>query len=173
MDQGMEAHASSNGMREGFVHLKNERFVAAFNEMFEPLAELERLALLESARHETRADGDAIMHQGSKNQAIYVLVHGELQIVQEVSGQKTEIARLGVGAVFGEMSFVDLEGASASVIAEGDVEVLFMDGSQINNLFATITGFESRFFRSLSIILSRRLRVTNTRLCWKLWSGEI
>jgi CRP-like cAMP-binding protein len=173
MDHGMEAHPLSDGISEGFLHLKNERFVAAFNEMFEPLAELERLALLESARHDTHADGDVIMHQGSKNQAIYVLVHGELQIVQEVGGNNTEIAHLGVGAVFGEMSFTDLEGASASVIATGDVEVLYMDGSQINNLFATIAGFESRFFRSLSIILSRRLRVTNTRLCWKLWSGEI
>ena len=103
----------------------------------------------------------------SKNQAIYVLVHGELRIVQKVAGQETEIARLGVGAVFGEMSFIDLEGASASVIAEGEAEVLFIDGRQINNLFATITGFEGRFFRSLSNILSRRLRVTNMRLSWK------
>ena len=167
MDHGMEAHALSDGISEGFVHLKNERFVTAFNEMFEPLAVLERLALLESAKHETHADGSAIIRQSSKNQAIYVLVHGELRIVQKVAGQETEIARLGVGAVFGEMSFIDLEGASASVIAEGEAEVLFIDGRQINNLFATITGFEGRFFRSLSNILSRRLRVTNMRLSWK------
>ncbi|MBT4703045.1 MAG: hypothetical protein HOB79_18380, partial [Rhodospirillaceae bacterium] len=65
MDHGMEAHPLSDGISEGFLHLKNERFVAAFNEMFEPLAELERLALLESARHDTHADGYVIMHQGS------------------------------------------------------------------------------------------------------------
>ena len=73
-------------------------------------------------------------------------MHGEVQIVQNESTNKMEISRLGLGAVFGEMSFIDQEGASASVIAEGDVEVLFMDGLQISNLFETITGFEGHFF---------------------------
>jgi len=99
-----------------------------------------------------------------KNRAIHVLLYGEVQIVQNESTNKMEIPRLGLGAICGEMSFIDQEGASASVIAEGDVEVLFMDGVQISNLFETIAGFEGRFFRSLANILSRRLRATNSKL---------
>ena len=88
MDHGMEAHALSDGISEGFVHLKNERFVTAFNEMFEPLAALERLALLESAKHETHADGSAIIRQSSKNQAIYVWFMANYGLFKKLLGKK-------------------------------------------------------------------------------------
>lgn len=119
--------------------------------------------MLEFSKHKTYEDGDVIIRQGSKNQALYVLAHGEALVVQKIVSQEAEIVRFGVGAVFGEMSFIDQEGASASAIAVGEVEVLFMDGRQISNLFETIIGFEGRFFRSLSNILSRYLRVSNMR----------
>jgi CRP-like cAMP-binding protein len=124
MGYGIEEHSLIDSPSKDFSHLTNERFIAAFNEVFEPLAVLERFALLEFAKYETYADGGVIINQGSKNQAIYVLAPGEVWVVQEVAGQKTEIARLGIDAVFGEISFIDLEGASASVIAVGEVEVL-------------------------------------------------
>lgn len=160
----MEISLVNKDLKRDLSNLESEKFLIAFNEVFKPLEMLERSSLLAFSKHQTFLDGDTIIRQGAKNQAIYVLVHGELRIIQNEATNKMEISRLGLGAIFGEMSFIDQEGASASVIAKGDVEVLFMDGVQISNLFETIEGFEGRFFRSLANILSRRLRATNSKL---------
>jgi extracellular factor (EF) 3-hydroxypalmitic acid methyl ester biosynthesis protein len=164
MRQEMKTNVVNKDAKQDLSNLESEKFLIAFNEVFKPLELLEKSSLLAFSKHQTFLDGDTIIKQGAKNQAIYVLVHGDLRVVQNEATNKMEISRLGVGAVFGEMSFIDQEGASASVIAKGNVEVLFMDGIQISNLFETIAGFEGRFFRSLANILSRRLRATNSKL---------
>ena len=49
---------------------------------------------------------------------------GEVRIERTVGDKTVEIARLANGSVFGEMSFFDKAGASASVVADGSVDVI-------------------------------------------------
>ena len=148
-----------------------ERFAIAFEHTFEKLTADERKFLLGCAKPQHYLDHETILEEGSSSEAIYILVEGEVRVERKgptsgKSGKPAEIARLGQGAVFGEMSFVDTAGASASVVADGAVDCLRIDRAAIHNCIRFEPAFAGRFYHSLACTLSRRLRVTNTRLVW-------
>ena len=79
-------------------------------------------------------------------------------------GAPVELARLRRGDIFGEVSFVDNEPTSASVIPGTDAEILVIDVDVIQSLLLGDPTFGRRFFHSIAITLARRLRETNPRV---------
>ena len=59
-------------------------------------------------------DGEVLIHEGRPIGTVILLLQGECVVTDHVLG---EIARLGVGEILGEMSFVDSNPPSASVKA--------------------------------------------------------
>lgn len=154
----------------------------AFNSTFRKLSLTERQVLLDSGTHLSFKPGDVIVRQGERLNGIYVVVHGEVRIehgiqvvrqtvvkhkdgrdsVKEIPGRlSVEVTRLGRGAIFGEMSFVDDSPTSASVCAAGEVEVVFVDGGKVRVMLEEDPSFAARFYHSLAIVLSERLRDAN------------
>ena len=119
-------------------------------------------ALLETSERREYAFNEVILKQGVVGEAICMLTDGEVRIEREGrDGDTTQLARLGPGGIFGEMSFLDRSGASANVIADGMVAVLYIDGADLKVLTEQDPGFAARFYHSLAATLSRRLRATN------------
>jgi CRP-like cAMP-binding protein len=56
------------------------------------------------------------------------------------------------------MSFLEDAPASASVVAEGDIEAYHLDRPTLQSLFELFPHLASRFYRSLAMNLSKRLR---------------
>jgi CRP-like cAMP-binding protein len=56
------------------------------------------------------------------------------------------------------MSFLDDAPASANVIAQEDVETYYLNRATLESLFELFPHLASRFYRSLAINLSHRLR---------------
>ena len=114
--------------------------------------------LLEQAKHVLFARGEVILAEGSRTQAILLVLRGFVRVERSHLGQGVAIARRGPG-VFGDISFVDGGASSASVIADvDDVEVALIDGALINALLMSVPGLATRFYQSLAMILSERLR---------------
>ena len=65
------------------------------------------------------------------------------------------------GELFGEMSFLEEAGASASVVADDEVEVDVIPGEHVRRLLDSLPGFAARFYHSLAVTLSERLRRTS------------
>jgi len=99
--------------------------------------------------------GDVLVHKGKKADGVYLLLKGtaRVQIVSRPPGPG-----IGPGEICGEMSFLEDAPASASVIAEADVEAYHLDRSTLQGLFELFPHLASRFYRSLATNLSRRLR---------------
>src|SRR5271156_741048 len=99
--------------------------------------------------------GDALVQSGKKAEGVYLLLKGtaRVQIVSRPPGPG-----IGPGEICGEMSFLEDAPASASVIAEADVEAYHLDRSTLQGLFELFPHLASRFYRSLATNLSRRLR---------------
>ena len=74
------------------------------------------------------------------------------------------LAHLKAGEAFGEMSFLEDTGASADVVADGTVEILYISGGKIRELMADDSTFAARFYESLGRTLAARLRRTNPRV---------
>jgi CRP-like cAMP-binding protein len=114
--------------------------------------------LLERAQQLRFGRGDVIVAEGSRRQAIFLLQQGFVRVERAHLGQGIAVARRGPGEVFGEMAFVEGDSASASVIADEDVQVAVIDGADVQALLASVPGFATRFYQSLALTLSQRLR---------------
>jgi extracellular factor (EF) 3-hydroxypalmitic acid methyl ester biosynthesis protein len=114
--------------------------------------------LLERSEQGRFKRGDVILAEGSRRRAIFLLQQGFVRIERAHLGQGIAVARRGPGEVFGEMAFVEGDSASASVIADEDVQVAVINGVDIQALLTSVPGLATRFYQSLALTLSQRLR---------------
>lgn len=120
-------------------------------------------ALLDNALHVTYAKGDIILEEGSQRRAIFLLDRGYATISSSHQGQGIHLNQIGPGELFGEISFLEGRGASASVIAEEEAEVSIIDEAALQSLLSSVPGLATRFYQSLALILSQRLRKLSSR----------
>ncbi len=154
----------------------------AFDTTVRKLSLAERRALLDLGISVHAKPGDVIIHQGSRLNGIYVVLKGEVRVehgiqvvrqtvvkrpngtdaVRKMPGRlSVEVTRLGRGALFGEMSFVDDEPTSATVTAVSEVEAVFIEGGKVRDKLESDPALAARFYHSLAIVLSGRLREAN------------
>jgi CRP-like cAMP-binding protein len=100
-----------------------------------------------------------LIREGQPIDALYVLLDGVLSIQVAALGNQ-EIARLGVGEIIGEMSFVDARPPSATVMTLGDTLVFEIGRTQLHARLERDAPFAARFYRALAVFLADRLRNT-------------
>ena len=87
---------------------------------------------------ETFKAGTLLVKENERSRKMYVIRHGKVRVFKEYMGRRVNLAILGEGEIFGELSFFDAEPRSASVEAMSDVTALVIDGNvakeQIQNL---------------------------------------
>jgi CRP-like cAMP-binding protein len=110
--------------------------------------------VVDRARRTPFRKGDVLIQQGKQVRTVYILVNG----TAKVESSKAVIAHIGPGQVCGEMAFLENGAASASVTAEQDGEACALDWKALSDLFELFPHLGSRFYRSLAVSLSRRLR---------------
>ena len=139
-----------------------ERLMARLIErvsFFQGLTHKELQTLLESAEKCTFEAGETIVRQGSSGAFLYVIVEGRVSVLKaapEGSGKHAprELAQLAAGDCFGEMSLVDRDSRSASVIALTPCVLI-----RINELACWSHPVSSaKIFHNIARTLSRRLR---------------
>ena len=99
-------------------------------------------------------EGATLIQKGKRANGVYLILKGSARVVIPSLPSKT----LGPGEICGEMSFLEDSAASASVIADGDVEVYHLDRATLQSLFELFPHLGSRFYRSLATNLSHRIR---------------
>lgn len=99
--------------------------------------------------------GDVIIHAGRQPRHVFVILNGRTRIESNLG---VKLAQVAEGDICGEMSFLEGTIASASAIAETAVEALAIEWAKLQQLFDLYPHLGSRFYRSLALNLSRRLR---------------
>jgi CRP-like cAMP-binding protein len=102
-----------------------------------------------------------IITVNSRPNALFILVNGSA-VVEVLRG--TPIAKLAAGDICGEMAFIESGAASASVVADSETEVEVLDLPKLTEIFSHHPHLEARFYKSLTFLLSRRLRATSMQL---------
>jgi CRP-like cAMP-binding protein len=105
--------------------------------------------------------GAVLIHEGKAVDSVILVLDGEL--VVQVKGVG-EVARLGVGEVVGEMSYVDTAPPSATVAAASRTLALFIDKRALTRKLESDVAFGFRFYRALAVFLADRLRGADRRL---------
>jgi CRP-like cAMP-binding protein len=110
--------------------------------------------ILDKSKRVSFKKGEILVQQAKQVKTVYLLVKGRAKV--EVS--KMKVAEVGPGEICGEMAFLENSLASATVIVTEDVEAAAIDWSALSQLFELFPHLGSRFYRSIAVSLSRRLR---------------
>lgn len=133
------------------------------HKIFEYLTDEEEHALLNKGGVSRFASESIIVREGDTHHALYIIKDGEVRVEKaNKAGFPLELARLGPGQIFGEMSFIDNVPASANIVANDIVETYVIDRMLMKPLLKAYPSIYGRFFHSLATILSRRLRETTS-----------
>jgi len=100
------------------------------------------------------AAGEVLCHEGDPGDSFYVIRSGSVAVlIRGAGGVPVEVARLTSGQFFGEMSLLTGERRSATVVAQGDVDVVRVS----KKAFAGLLQADSELAGKLSILLEKRL----------------
>ncbi|MBI4827404.1 MAG: protein kinase [Nitrospinae bacterium] len=134
---------------------KNYTFFSTFED--EEIVELFKLA-----SREDHPDGEVIFSEGAPGNKMYVIIDGQVKIVQKgAGGGEHEISVLREGELFGEMAVIDNSPRSATARAIGRVRLV-----AINEVALRVTRPELcvKLFKSLASILAEKVRRTDRRI---------
>ncbi|KAL6050502.1 cAMP-dependent protein kinase type I-alpha regulatory subunit [Balamuthia mandrillaris] len=93
-----------------------------------PLSKYERLTVADALEPALFKDGEVIVHQGAEGDTFYIIVEGEVKVLQkQENGEAAEIARLHSSSYFGEISLLTNRPRAATVVAVGDCKCVKMD----------------------------------------------
>jgi CRP-like cAMP-binding protein len=128
------------------------------------LSEADHRALFAKAQRIRYPPGAVVLEEGSPRRSLCVIRHGFVCVQRHYNGRGITLAQLGPGSFFGEVSFLEQAGASASIVALQAVEIDEIAEEHVHALLASVPGFAARFYQSLATALAHRLRLLSQRL---------
>ena len=132
---------------------KNRRIDAIRRtELFSHLSAAEQEALAAHLVHAPFAEGDTLTRQGAVAHWLYLIIHGEAQVLVDSPQGPVQIAMLRDGSVFGEMGMLTGEARSATVVAMTAVECYRLDKAG----FAEILQARPELAQEMSAIVEAR-----------------
>ena len=134
--------------------------------IFQNMEEREIFEIMKRATLLNFEPGQKVFSEGDMDDSLFVIVHGNFEVVSTSpnTGEKISFFFAGEGLVFGEMSFLDSQARSATVIATAPSEVLKLTRTRYEELVEEVPKVSAKFMFGLAEILSRRLRGANQRI---------
>ena len=106
------------------------------------------------------AHGEVVVREGDHGNEMFVVQSGAVVVVREVGGREVELAQLGKGSFFGEMSVLESLPRDATVRAVGPTTLLTIGPGALLLRLRRDPSFAVEMLNKLS----GRIRVLNTRL---------
>lgn len=116
----------------------------------------------------TYAAGDLIFEEGDLGTEMFIIHEGQVEILKNFKGERQQLALLGQGDFFGEMSILEDLPRTATARAATDATLLEINFSTFDQMLRNMPEIGVRMMRKLS----RRLRDTDARLRDALGSEE-
>ena len=115
------------------------------------------LWLFQVGEEKAVSPGTAIVHEGIRPNAIFVVVRGSFNVGIETLADEP-LATLRVGELIGEISFLEGSPASATIVADEESVVLAIDSEALSDKLREDTAFAARMYRAFALVAERRLR---------------
>ena len=132
--------------------------------LFKHLGFDETILLSELCVKEKVKKGEKIIEEGALGQGLYLVENGSVKVCKEENGKIEEIAKLGRGELFGEMSLIEDQLTSASVEAATNVGLIVIKREDFEELINKNSEIAFKVYKAFCLTLSDRLRKTSEEL---------
>ena len=142
-------------------------------DLFQGLPEdhLERVAALGSEKQIKK--GAQVFAEGDNGDTFYIILEGAVRVSRIVPGMGEEaLAVLRPGAYFGEMSLIDDDPRSATVIAHESLRLFAIKRRDLEDLLFVDRDLAYELLWNFVRTLSRRLRATNDKMTFLATSNK-
>jgi CRP-like cAMP-binding protein len=117
------------------------------------------------AEQRTFKVGEEIIRPGDWGASIFIIRRGEASVELAGTGSRVIVAALGPEDICGDMAFLEQGKATAAVVAKDpEVEVDEIKAQELQEILEAFPRMASRFYRSLALVLMRRLKATSDEL---------
>lgn len=108
---------------------------------------------------------EAICTQGESGRAMFLVREGEVVVCRDLpDGRRLKMVRMGPGEFFGEMTLIDIQKRSATVLVEKPALLYSLGNRDLYTLYQQDVAGYVMILQNLCRQLSRRLRATNKKL---------
>jgi len=105
-----------------------------------------------SCRERPYAPRETIIHQGDEGDELFIVQRGQVEVLLEAEGESVEVARLGPGSFFGEMSLMTGQPRMATVRTLRETQVLVVSKAA----FAKVLDASPELAERISDVLASR-----------------
>jgi len=129
--------------------------------IFQGLTQDQVASLLAIANEKAFEDRACVLRINDQNKCLFVVLQGRVT-VKTATGDT--IATIGEGGVFGEISIVDAQPASASILSDGKSYIGIIGQKELRMLLEGDHSLKGQLMENLARILAARLRAVNAHL---------
>lgn len=131
------------------------------NPLFKGIDASKVTMLLKLSNERIFPDRAIILQRFERGNDLHIVMEGQVE-VKTAHGETLVI--LGPGSVLGEVSLVDDQPRSASVLAKGECRVAAINEKELHGLLAGDVELKAQIMENLARILSGRLRAANAHM---------
>jgi CRP-like cAMP-binding protein len=110
------------------------------------------------------ADGEVLIDEGHKQDALFMVISGTFHVQTVVTGRAVLLGTLKPGDTIGEINMFDPGNASASVVSKSFSEVWRIDRGRLEQYLEAHPRTAARLLVNVATQLSKRLRKTNEKV---------
>ena len=108
--------------------------------------------------------GHEVCRQDETGRSMFLIRSGEVMVCRDSVGKRIKMVRMGPGEFFGEMTLIDVQKRSATVVVEQPALLYSLSNRDLYRMFREDVPGYVMILQNLCRELSRRLRATNLRL---------
>ena len=121
--------------------------------------------IAEVAEQQVYNGGELICREGERGDSMFIVLSGKVDVLKKNrEGREVKLATLSPGAIFGEMTLVNVEPRSATVSAVEEAVVVILKNSALSDIFMQDRELLIVILINIARILSKRLREANEKL---------
>ncbi len=140
--------------------LQLQRDVLARMPLFRPLNDREILRVLQVTDVKSYVDGETVITQGERGEELFIVLAGEVKVMRG----ETVLARLVPGEHFGEMALIRSQPRSATVVSDGDSELVVLRREEFFEILRTEHQLAVKLLWQFTGVLADRLAETSKEL---------
>jgi len=142
-------------------------------DLFAGLPEEHLTRVLSLGSEKALKKGEQVFAEGDTGDTFYIILEGAVRVSRIVPGMGEEaLAVLRPGAYFGEMSLIDDDSRSATVIAHESLRIFGIKRRDLEDLLFVDRDLAYELLWNFVRTLSRRLRATNDKMTFLATSNK-